>query len=445
MIDPDTNQACYACVPGQLANGIWGDELNLSAEERHGGMNAQVKTKLILAFVSAASLSIVACAGVPSACAQEGQPQLKPAIAAEHEHISGGNAKNGKDISEPSGDGQFIAAGDPKVGEVSESAQIAVPVSPSYVLGPGDLLLISDYSAADDGKPVEKETLVLPDGTATVHPMGAINVGGVTLEEINAFVNQAARSLFKHPDIQISVARPRPATFYVLGEVQHPGLIEEGVAGGGRRLGAGHAVVTLMGALKLAGGLTEFADVRHISIKRAAGKQAQTVDLWKLISDANPSSGTDVVLQPGDVVRVPRGGHAAGLQLGMAAPARVRVWGAVKKAGVYDISSADDVLTIIAKAGGFTDLANTRSVVLSRINSDGMLITRRINVRKAIRNRDSLGRTRVMPGDLLIVDNNALIKLAIAPTNLLGDVVEMVSDSVCAGRKRVSLPKKGTP
>lgn len=413
-------------------------------------MTRLVSPRWNLATAGSLSLIMALCLSVPRTWAQsesdaveiesqtQGQSEsaAAPVLRSEHPVDATLEAMEDLPLAGPLGTDREETAEIPQpapesLAEPAETSAPVQPLNPSYVLGPGDLLSITDYSGSEDGRPQERQTLVLPDGTATIHPLGAVNVGGVTLEDINAFVNQASRSLVKHPDVQIAVVRPRQLNFYVLGEVRNPGLIEEGVTGSGRKLEAAHASVTVMGALKLAGGLTEAADVRHITVKRAGNSRVQIIDLWKLISDGD--AAPDIVLQPGDVVRVPRGASADVSQLGMSAGSRVRVWGAVRRAGLYDLKPQDDILSVIAKAGGFKDLAHTRSILLSRVNLDGTITTKRINMRKGVRSPQSLARTKVLPGDLVVVDNNALIKLVLAPTNILGDVVELVSDTVMDG------------
>jgi protein involved in polysaccharide export with SLBB domain len=116
----------------------------------------------------------------------------------------------------------------------------------------------------------------------------------------------------------------------------------------------------------------------------------------------------DVMLNPGDSIFVPKGGsNYSSEQLGLTGrqQRRVRIWGAVKSPGIYDLTSSDDILSLISKAGGFSRYANTNYITLSRTNRDGSISTNDIPVERngALNDRNAVVRAAVNSGDLIIV------------------------------------------
>jgi hypothetical protein len=120
----------------------------------------------------------------------------------------------------------------------------------------------------------------------------------------------------------------------------------------------------------------------------------------------------DIELEAKDVVFVGHGGVSFNTdEFGSlaATPLRnVRIWGAVRTPGLYQLGPNDDVLSAIAKAGGFTNVAQRGSVLLSRVNRDGTVVKKRISISKSLRD-EGMGRTPVQPGDVIIASENPLL------------------------------------
>jgi protein involved in polysaccharide export with SLBB domain len=137
-------------------------------------------------------------------------------------------------------------------------------------------------------------------------------------------------------------------------------------------------------------------------------KQVILADMWKLLYQGDIMQ--DPVLLAGDVVYVPRGGGAYNPKpFGRLADQRrpVRIWGAVKNPGLYELGAADDLLSAIGKAGGFQDNAKAKEIFLSRVDRDGAVKTERVSVAAALEDADAIGRVHVNPGDVVIVRQSA--------------------------------------
>ena len=232
----------------------------------------------------------------------------------------------------------------------------------------------------------------------------------------------------------VNLAKQRPVQVYLLGELVHPGLYSvgsdaipmprtssvEGDSSGGDSSGgdsssggessihSANSTLTVSGAIQLAGGLKETADVRHLRVTRKAPKETYQIDLWKLMIDGDVSE--DIVLQPNDVVYVPKGGadfNAADMGSLVNNRPKVRIIGAVKQPGLLAMSPDDDIMSVIAKAGGFQDYAVTSHVFLARTNRDGTVMTEKIEIKKGMGDQRSELRKKIRSGDVIVVRRSA--------------------------------------
>ena len=146
-----------------------------------------------------------------------------------------------------------------------------------YQLGPGDLLSISVFGEDDLSL---KEVRVSTKGSISFPLLGEINVQNITPQELEVLLtNKLLDGYLKKPEISISVMEYRP--FYVHGEVKKPG---------------GYPYIsnlTIEKAIVLAGGLTERASKKKITILRENSPKNNPV-----------SAGLNVVVKPGDVITV---------------------------------------------------------------------------------------------------------------------------------------------
>ncbi len=127
-----------------------------------------------------------------------------------------------------------------------------------YQLNPGDVLQISVWK--EEG--LEREVLVLPDGTISFPLAGHLLAAGRSAKEVQA---DLAKQMEKYiPDLVITVSVKSVSGYkvYVIGQVNRPGEFLPG-----RR-------IDVMQALSGAGGLTPFAnDDEIVILRRNEGKQ----------------------------------------------------------------------------------------------------------------------------------------------------------------------------
>jgi len=162
--------------------------------------------------------------------------------------------------------------------------------TPSYPIGPGDILQVSTYAGGEKQEDFTAE--VSHAGTMPSPLIGTIEVGGLTPFEVAAkMTERLARDFFVNPQVLVSV-KEYGRKIYVLGEVKKPGAfsIQEGL--------------TTLNACILAGGFTEYARLSRVKVTRMEnGKQKLIeIDLFKV----QEGKQEDLILQAGDRIYVPQ-------------------------------------------------------------------------------------------------------------------------------------------
>lgn len=136
---------------------------------------------------------------------------------------------------------------------------------------------------------------VLSDGTITYPLIGSISVVDLGPDVAAKRIAAALAVYVIRPRVSVIVAKGTPATISVLGSVDHGGQFE---------LEKGDRVVN---ALVRAGvGPNSSADLNHITVNRIVdgAPQLYNVNLYKMLLNADYSA--NFLLQPGDVVYVPK-------------------------------------------------------------------------------------------------------------------------------------------
>jgi len=315
-------------------------------------------------------------------------------------------------------------------------------VSAPYLLGPGDELTIVDPTMGTEEDPYKTDVRIAPDGTVSVPPVGSVMADGLTISELTDLLNDREKKFVDSPSMTVILRKERVVYVHVLGEVVNPGLYsDKGVEVSGLSAASGTSTtlaggqqsvlqvglaatlsaaerqpgvsgLTILTALQLAGGVKDTADIRHVRLVKYGDSDQKSIDLWRLLVEGDNT--LDVPLRSGDSIFVPKGGapfDSRALGWVVRKPRPVRILGEVNRPGLYYLGPDDDLITILAKAGGFDSIARQRAVILSRQNHDGTVTTRAVNVKAALRNHDKAGRLAVMPGDVIIVNASVMRRL----------------------------------
>jgi len=164
-----------------------------------------------------------------------------------------------------------------------------VPPFDTMMLQPGDKIQIQLH--IPEKTATEVITEVIDDrGAVTLQYIGQVRIGGLTSANAEKVLKDeyVRRKIYRADAVEVSIVPPEKI-FYVRGFVNRPGPYQFT-----RNL-------TAVQAVSLAGGRTEFAHPRIIRVIR--GTNEYMVDEEKV----RKKTETDRLIEPGDIVEVPRG------------------------------------------------------------------------------------------------------------------------------------------
>jgi polysaccharide biosynthesis/export protein len=161
---------------------------------------------------------------------------------------------------------------------------------PSYRLNAGDVLMISVWKEED----LQREVVILPDGTVSFPLAGHVNAAGLTPDELQKTLSQRIEQYI--PDaadlVSVSVLQVNGNKVFVIGLVNKPGEFQI------------MQPMTVLQALSLAGGLTQFASEESIKIiRREAGKETAIPFDYSVVKQGRDLE-SNIELKSGDVVVV---------------------------------------------------------------------------------------------------------------------------------------------
>jgi polysaccharide export outer membrane protein len=176
------------------------------------------------------------------------------------------------------------------------AAPLASAQSAGYRIQPGDQLAITVL----EDETLNRNTLVLPDGTISVPLAGSIKASGRSVDSVeSAIADRLASNFAVRPSVFVSVTTVSDTglTFpiYVVGQVGEPGQ---------REVEAG---TTLVQAIALAGGLDRFAATKRIQLRRidpATGQERLYIFNYNAVERGGAIQSM-ITMREGDVIVVP--------------------------------------------------------------------------------------------------------------------------------------------
>ena len=176
-----------------------------------------------------------------------------------------------------------------------------------YTLGAGDRIQMDIFNVPEYSGP-NGQHQVQADGSLSLPLIGSLSVAGMTLEQASNAVKERYGKYLKRPWITLKLLAPRPLQIAIAGEINRPGAytISSAAGPGGTTEQIGTQMPTISRALRMAGGITQSADVRQIKIRRPqrnAPEQIITIDLWELLQAGDLRA--DVTLRDGDTIFIP--------------------------------------------------------------------------------------------------------------------------------------------
>jgi polysaccharide export outer membrane protein len=134
---------------------------------------------------------------------------------------------------------------------------------------------------------------VASDGTISMPLIGRVPVAGLTPDQLKVELEKRYARYVHDANATVRVADPASHVFYVLGEVNKPGVYKL------------HSGEVLSQALAEAGGLGQFADAGKIRILRHKEKETVVLTVNYYVVRSGGDVSADVPVEPGDTVQVP--------------------------------------------------------------------------------------------------------------------------------------------
>ena len=212
-----------------------------------------------------------------------------------------------------------------------------VPVTPDYVIGPGDELLIRAWGQID----IDYRAVVDRNGMINIPRVGSIAVAGIAYKDITGFVKTAVSRNFRNFDLLVTMGQLRSIQVFVVGYAKRPGAYTVS------------SLSTLVNAVFAAGGPSTSGSMRDIQLKRD-GKLVTDLDLYDLLLSGDKSK--DAKLLPGDVIYFPPIGPLAA------------VTGSVNNPAIFELKGPTTLGTLMGYAGGLTPTAQAKQVTIESID-----------------------------------------------------------------------------
>lgn len=250
---------------------------------------------------------------------------------------------------------------------LSFEPNMSIAVPSSYVLGPGDEVIVDVYGDSQKSDKIK----IAPDGTVTLDYAGPVSVSGKTLAQAQSAIRSRLQGYFGGSSIKVSVGQTRTITINVMGEVMTPGSYTLS------------AFASVFHALYQAGGINDIGTLREIKVCRA-GRVVATVDVYDYILNGKLSG--NIMLQDNDVILVDTYKNL------------VEVKGWAKRPMLYEMVSGESLRSLIDYAGGFKGGAFTEIVTVER--------TQNANAYVYTPQEDEFSRFLVTDGDVVTISNS---------------------------------------
>jgi polysaccharide export outer membrane protein len=260
-------------------------------------------------------------------------------------------------------------------------------------LGPGFLLNVTVYGEPD----LSGNARVDNEGNITLPFLKSVKVGGVTIAEAQAKLQQSFRDagVLKNPQVSIDVAQFPSTSVTVMGEVQFPGRVQ---------LLSPHSLLEVIG---LTGGETSFAG-DEVELRRANAEAGASSTTYHYGKGSNGDVIRNVMVNPGDTVIVKRAGI-------------VYVLGAFTRPGGYPMQEdgALNVAEAISLAQGTLMQAKTGGLRVVRHEADGKLVDIPVSYNKIMDGKEVP--MTLMAGDIVYVPVSKAKAVFATSSSLIGE------------------------
>ena len=244
-----------------------------------------------------------------------------------------------------------------------------IVAQPDYRIGIDDVLMVTVL----DQKDLEQVVFVRPDGKISLQLVGEVQAGGLTVSELASRLTTLYGRTVRGAQVTVGIRAIHSRPVFFLGGVAKPGPMQL------------TQDLTLLQALSAAGGPLATADLESAYVVR--GETRIQVNIQRMLQKGDTTQ--NIKKQPGDTIVIPSADA-------------VYVQGEVKTPGQVKFAKELTIVTAIAAAGGFTQLAAPGRVTVMR-NDGGKKETFRVNVNDIMSNPTETKDVPLRPNDIVIV------------------------------------------
>ena len=214
-----------------------------------------------------------------------------------------------------------------------------IPVTPEYVIGPGDELLIRIWGQVT----LDGHFTVDRSGAIYIPHIGTVQVSGIPVAKLRDYLKSQIGRNYKNFDLNVNLGQLRSIEIFIVGHAKQPGSYTIS------------SLSTLVNAIFASGGPDTVGSMRNIQVRRGE-KTISTFDLYDFLLNGDKSK--DIPLLSGDVVYIPPVGPM------------VAVAGAIDEPALYELRNETDIKQVISLAGGFATLAQSNNIRIERLRPE---------------------------------------------------------------------------
>ena len=266
----------------------------------------------------------------------------------------------------------------------------------SYVLDFGDTLeiqLVGQQNSID-------ELSIKRDGSINISEIGKVSVAGLTLESASSLIKNKISNAYIGIEAFVTLVNIRDIQVLITGNAYNPGIYTL------------NGNSNLLHALSMAGGIDENGSYRQIELIRD-NVVINSIDLYDIF--IHGKSGFGQRLRSGDSILIKPTNELIALT------------GAVKRPGVYELTSDEDYSDLFAYGNGFSASADIDSLRVERLNKEEVEFINisevkdlssikpvagdRLNVRSYIRKSVNITGAVKTPGTYIVARDDTLLSL----------------------------------
>lgn len=223
--------------------------------------------------------------------------------------------------------------------------ELNIPTPSNYVLGTYDEVLVDISGLYEANYKLKVNT----EGNIRIPNVGPLKVAGRTIEDATRKIRTEISKVYQgiasgETRVNISLGNIRSIRVTVVGEAIRPGNYTL------------PSLATAFNAIYACGGPNEIGSMRNIKVIRS-GKVVASLDVYGFLIDNLQIH--NIALHDDDIIRIEP------------YQTRVKVGGAVKREGIFEGKSGENIQEFINYSGGFLDEANKTKVTVFRITDNG--------------------------------------------------------------------------